>query len=148
MMPALVAGAALVLAAAAASTSAALAKDGVLAWERWDVNSTRDPVSVSYVWDANYGGIEFARNRRPSCASSGRSAASTGVPRPSTCSTRTGGSRPRQPWGEGRPRARAFSPGSTQAGAELILGHRRPVSPGSSGSTRCCLSGRGTGIRG
>ncbi len=63
VVPALVAGAALVLAAAAASTSAALAKDGVVAWERWDVNSTRDPVSVSYVWDANYGGIEFARKK-------------------------------------------------------------------------------------
>ena len=63
VVPALVAGGALVLAAAAASTSAALAKDGVLAWERWDVNSTRDPVSVSYVWDANYGGIEFPRRK-------------------------------------------------------------------------------------
>ena len=39
-LPALVAGAVLVLAAAGASTSAALAKDGVLAWERWDPNAT------------------------------------------------------------------------------------------------------------
>ncbi len=39
-LPALVAGAVLVLAAAGASTSAALAKDGVLAWERWDPNGT------------------------------------------------------------------------------------------------------------
>ena len=37
-------------------------KDGVLAWERWDPNGpSRDPVAVSYVWDANYGGIEFAK---------------------------------------------------------------------------------------
>ena len=63
LLPALVAGAALVLAAAGASTSAALAKDGVLAWERWDVDSTRNPVSVSYVWDANYGGIQFAKKK-------------------------------------------------------------------------------------
>jgi hypothetical protein len=61
-VPALVAGAVIVLAAAGASTSAALAKDGVLAWERWDAGGAdRVPVSVSYVWEANYGGIEFAK---------------------------------------------------------------------------------------
>jgi transglutaminase-like putative cysteine protease len=63
LVPALAAGTVLVLAAAGASTSAALAKDGVLAWERWDVGSTRDPVSVSYVWDANYGGIQFPKRK-------------------------------------------------------------------------------------
>ena len=61
--PALVAGTALVLAAAGASTSAALAKDGVLAWERWDVNGRSRQVSVKYVWDANYGGIEFPKQK-------------------------------------------------------------------------------------
>ncbi|MDX6397934.1 MAG: protein-glutamine gamma-glutamyltransferase [Gaiellaceae bacterium] len=61
-LPALVAGAALVLAAAGASTSAALAKDGLLGWERWDPNGgTSRPVSVSYVWDANYRGLRFAK---------------------------------------------------------------------------------------
>jgi protein-glutamine gamma-glutamyltransferase len=60
-LPALAAGALLVLAAAGASTSAAVAKDGILDWERWDPNGAlRVPVSVGYVWDANYGGIEFA----------------------------------------------------------------------------------------
>ena len=59
--PALVAGAALVLLAAAASTTSAVAKDGILDWERWDPSGAlRVPVSVSYVWNANYGGIEFA----------------------------------------------------------------------------------------
>jgi uncharacterized membrane protein len=63
-IPALVAGAAIVLVAAAASTSTALAKDGVLSWERWDLNGTASgPLSVRYVWDANYGGIEFARKK-------------------------------------------------------------------------------------
>ena len=63
-LPALVAGTVLVLAAAGASTSAALAKDGVLAWERWDPNGpSREQVSVGYVWDANYGGIEFAKRK-------------------------------------------------------------------------------------
>ncbi len=60
-VPALVAGAAVVLLAAGVSSSAAIAKDGVLAWERWSPGGlSRQPVSVSYVWDANYGGIEFA----------------------------------------------------------------------------------------
>ena len=62
-VPALLAGAVLVLAAAGASTSAALAKDGVLAWERWDLNGTSRQVSVKYVWDANYGGIEFPKQK-------------------------------------------------------------------------------------
>jgi transglutaminase-like putative cysteine protease len=61
-LPALVAGAALVLVAAGVSTSAAVAKDGILSWETWDPNGpARLPVSVAYVWDANYGGIEFAK---------------------------------------------------------------------------------------
>ena len=58
-LPALVAGAVLVLAAAGASTSAALAKDGVLAWERWDPNGSSRQVSVGYVWEADYSGVEF-----------------------------------------------------------------------------------------
>ena len=62
-VPALIAGMVLVLAAAGASTSAALAKDGVLAWERWDPNPTAQRVSVSYVWDARYGGIEFPKEK-------------------------------------------------------------------------------------
>ncbi len=63
-VPALVAGAALILAAVGASSSAALAKDGVLAWERWSPSGlSRQPVSVQYVWDANYGGIEFSEKR-------------------------------------------------------------------------------------
>jgi transglutaminase-like putative cysteine protease len=62
-LPALAAGTVLVLAAAGASTSAALARDGVLAWERWDLNGTSRQVSVKYVWDANYGGIEFPKQK-------------------------------------------------------------------------------------
>lgn len=59
-LPALAAGALIVLVAAGASTSAALAKDGVLAWERWNpTGPTRTRVSVSYVWESNYTGIEF-----------------------------------------------------------------------------------------
>lgn len=59
-VPALVAGLLVVLAATGASTSAALARDGVLAWQSWDPSgSSRQPVSVSYVWEADYSGIEF-----------------------------------------------------------------------------------------
>jgi protein-glutamine gamma-glutamyltransferase len=60
-VPALAAGAVLVVVAAAAATTSAVAKDGILDWETWDPSGIqRVPVSVSYVWDANYGGIEFA----------------------------------------------------------------------------------------
>ena len=62
-IPALVAGIVLVLAAAGASTSAALAKDGLLAWESWDPNGPSRQVSVSYVWDGSYDGIEFAKEK-------------------------------------------------------------------------------------
>jgi transglutaminase-like putative cysteine protease len=63
-VPALAAGAAIVLVAAAASSSAAIAKDGVLAWEGWDPGrAVPVPVSVAYVWSANYGGISFAKEK-------------------------------------------------------------------------------------
>ena len=62
---ALLAGAALILVAAAASTSPAVAKDGVLAWERWNPSgSFGGVISVSYVWDAQYGGIQFSKKER------------------------------------------------------------------------------------
>ena len=62
---ALLAGSALVLVAAAASTSAAVAKEGVLAWDRWDAGSSfRGAISVSYVWNAQYGGIQFSKKER------------------------------------------------------------------------------------
>jgi transglutaminase-like putative cysteine protease len=60
-LPALVAGVVVVVVAAGASTSAALAKDGILAWESWDPNGASRQVSVSYVWDGTYDGIEFAK---------------------------------------------------------------------------------------
>ena len=31
--------------------------------KRWDPNTSRDPVSVRYVWDANYGGVEFPKQK-------------------------------------------------------------------------------------
>ena len=61
---ALAAGVLVVLVAAGASTSAAVARDGVLAWQRWDpYGAPGAPVSVSYVWDANYGGIDFPKQK-------------------------------------------------------------------------------------
>jgi protein-glutamine gamma-glutamyltransferase len=63
-VPALVAGVALVIVAAGASSSAALAKDGVLAWENWTPGGAPSRrVSVSYVWEGSYGGIEFAKKK-------------------------------------------------------------------------------------
>ncbi|HUQ23965.1 MAG TPA: transglutaminaseTgpA domain-containing protein, partial [Gaiellaceae bacterium] len=60
-LPALVAGTVLVLAAAGVSTSAAVAKDGLLAWESWDPNGPSRQVSVRYVWDGKYDGIQFPK---------------------------------------------------------------------------------------
>ena len=62
--PALVAGAVLVAVAAVASSSAAVAKEGVLAWEQWSPSGIGgDPVSVRFVWNANYGGISFPKKK-------------------------------------------------------------------------------------
>ena len=62
-VPALVAGAVLVVVAAGASSSAAVAKEGVLAWERWSPGGPAQPVSVGYVWEGTYGGIEFPKQK-------------------------------------------------------------------------------------
>lgn len=59
---ALVAGVAVVLGAFALSTSAAVAKDAFLNWEQWDFYTRpQKPVSVRYVWDANYDGVRFPK---------------------------------------------------------------------------------------
>ena len=58
--PALAAGALVVLIASALSSSAAVAKDAVLDWERWEPYGIANaPVSVDFVWAADYSGIEF-----------------------------------------------------------------------------------------
>ena len=62
--PALLAGAVLVVVAVGASSSAAVAKDGVLAWERWSPSGIgSEAVSVRFVWSANYGGISFPKKK-------------------------------------------------------------------------------------
>jgi protein-glutamine gamma-glutamyltransferase len=54
------AGVALVGVSTAASASDAVAKPGFLSWQAWDLyDRPDDPVSVSYVWDAYYDGIDF-----------------------------------------------------------------------------------------
>jgi len=56
--------AALVLAGVVASTSAAVAKGELVAWQHWNIrNASQEPVSVSFVWDAQYGGIHWPRKR-------------------------------------------------------------------------------------
>jgi transglutaminase-like putative cysteine protease len=53
---------ALALAGVAASTSAAVAKGALVGWQRWDFyNASQPPVSVSFVWNAQYGGIRWPR---------------------------------------------------------------------------------------
>jgi transglutaminase-like putative cysteine protease len=57
---ALVAGAVVVLAAVAASSSPAFAKQAFLEWQRWDpYTKPAKPVDVSYVWDSSYSGLTF-----------------------------------------------------------------------------------------
>ena len=54
----------LVLAATIASASAAVAKGGLVSWQRWDpYTAPQPPVGVSFVWDAQYNGITFPRKR-------------------------------------------------------------------------------------
>ena len=58
---ALPAAAVLVLVAALVSSSPAVAKQELVGWQRWDFyNAPQAPVSVSYVWNAQYGGITWA----------------------------------------------------------------------------------------
>ncbi|MGH3041660.1 MAG: DUF3488 and transglutaminase-like domain-containing protein, partial [Gaiellaceae bacterium] len=50
----------LVALAAIVSTSEAVAKPAFLSWQTWDpYDRPTEPVSVSYVWQANYDGIQF-----------------------------------------------------------------------------------------
>jgi len=61
---ALPAVAAVALAALVASSSSAVARGGLVDWQRWDFYNAPDkPVSVAYVWNAQYGGISFPRKR-------------------------------------------------------------------------------------
>jgi protein-glutamine gamma-glutamyltransferase len=44
------------------SSSAAVAKNAFLDWQHWDFYTRpQKPVSVRYVWDANYGGVRFPK---------------------------------------------------------------------------------------
>jgi hypothetical protein len=62
--PALAAAGLVVVAAVAISSSNAFAKGAVLDWARWELYGlSGDPVSVDFVWDANYAGIQFPRRQ-------------------------------------------------------------------------------------
>jgi transglutaminase-like putative cysteine protease len=55
-------GAAIVLAAFAASTSSAVASGQVLHWQGWDFyTKPPKPVGVEYVWNSNYSGLHFPK---------------------------------------------------------------------------------------
>ena len=54
----------LVVLAAFASTSTAVAKGGFVQWNDWDFyDRPDDPVDVRYIWDANYDGISFPEKK-------------------------------------------------------------------------------------
>lgn len=62
--PQILAGTCLVIVALIASSSGAVAKGQFLQWQNWDLSRTAGkPVSVEYVWRANYNGIRFPRER-------------------------------------------------------------------------------------
>jgi transglutaminase-like putative cysteine protease len=55
-------GGGLLLAALIAVSSPAVAKGGFLNWEQWEPYTRPEkPVDVSYVWDANYNGVNFPK---------------------------------------------------------------------------------------
>lgn len=59
---ALLVGTGVLVAALVAVSSPAVAKGGFLNWQQWDPYTRPDkPVSVRYVWDADYDGIEFPK---------------------------------------------------------------------------------------
>jgi transglutaminase-like putative cysteine protease len=57
------AGVGIALLAVAASTSAAVAKGGIVAWQRWNFHPGTPSVSVQFVWDAQYSGLHWPRKR-------------------------------------------------------------------------------------
>jgi protein-glutamine gamma-glutamyltransferase len=66
LRPAVVAAVVVLLAALGATSSPSVAKSAFLGWQHWDLRHSEDaPVSVSYVWDAQYGGIHFPKKVTP-----------------------------------------------------------------------------------
>jgi transglutaminase-like putative cysteine protease len=61
---ALVASASVLVGALLLSSSPAVAKTAFLNWEQWDFYTRpQNPVSVQYVWDANYTGVHFPKKK-------------------------------------------------------------------------------------
>ncbi len=61
---ALALGLASVLASLVLTTSPAIARGPMLAWQKWDpYTRPDDPVGVSYVWDSDYTGLHFPKKR-------------------------------------------------------------------------------------
>ena len=59
---AVVVGAAIILAAFAASSSSAVATGQVLRWQSWDLYTKPEkPVGVEYVWNSDYSGLHFPK---------------------------------------------------------------------------------------
>ena len=62
-LPGIVAAVAVVALAATASTSSALSHEAVVDWRQWNFyDPSGSAVGVRYVWDANYGGVEFPKD--------------------------------------------------------------------------------------
>jgi transglutaminase-like putative cysteine protease len=62
--PQILVGIGIVVVALVLSSSGAVAKGQFVSWENWDFyNKPGKPVEVSYVWKANYDGIDFPKER-------------------------------------------------------------------------------------
>ena len=62
--PQILVGLGIIVVALVASSSGAVAKGQFVSWENWDFyNKPGKPVEVSYVWRANYDGIDFPKER-------------------------------------------------------------------------------------
>jgi transglutaminase-like putative cysteine protease len=62
--PQILVGIGIVVVALVLSSSGAVAKSQFVSWENWDFyNKPGKPVEVSYVWKANYDGIDFPKDR-------------------------------------------------------------------------------------
>ena len=104
-----------VLAAVALSSSPALAKHGFLDWQKWDFYTRpAKPVSVSYVWNSSYFGVQLPEeeDRRPQDQGLAEAALlARGPARRRGRRALAAGQRPRGRRGRDRPRAWARARG-------------------------------------
>ena len=61
--PEILVGIGIVVVALLVSSSGAVAKGQFVSWENWDLQQAWKPLNVEYVWNSNYEGIDFPKDR-------------------------------------------------------------------------------------